>query len=255
MSSTMIWRVCVVSEAFSLLQVPALSFLPSTFNKLKSILCLFFFFLVVVCSLLYVWIFFHSSLSHLTFVSSLFAFLFPFTSQPGEMLLNSFLVAPSLSPLAVSGSPPSNDNDFFLFIFSEQNAIFQTCDDAICCSFLQWWQNLGGTQQEHCGVHSEQNASAFIIILLVFFDIHLYSKTTTTLEENLMTESDSPHNPNAECSRISPGSTLEPPTTNRELSLCQVVCFHSLCNSTGRFSSWVCRAAVSENKVTRIAQS
>lgn len=147
------------------------------------------------------------------------------------------------------------DDDFFYLFFSEQNARFQTCDDTSCCSFLQWWQNLGGTQQEHCGVHSEGNASGFTFTMLVFFLTSiLYSKTTTTLEENLMNQiffsSFSP-------TQNVPGSHWDTvwshqlPTESRPSARQPAFTLQQYWKT----SSWGCAATVIENKVTRIART
>lgn len=67
-----------------------------------------------------------------------FAFLCLFTSQPREEFLNSFLVALSLSPLTVSGSPPSNDGDDHI-PYSQMMVSFIYFFGAKCKISDLWW--------------------------------------------------------------------------------------------------------------------
>lgn len=117
------------------------------------------------------------------------------------MFLNSFLVALSLLTTNTFRFPSLKRQwrsysycqmmISFIHFFRSKMQDFRLVMTPHVALFLQWWQNLGGTQQEHRGVHSEGNASGFTFTMLVFFLTSiLYSKTTTTLEENLMTESD-----------------------------------------------------------------
>lgn len=188
-----------------------------------------------------------------------FAFLCSFTSQPREEFLNSFLVALSLSPLTVSGSPPSNDDDdhipysqmmisFIHFFGAKCNISDLWCHlmllffavmtepgrHAAGTLWSPFWRKCFWIQIHYAGIFFWH--PSFIVntqqhwrriwwqnqIFFVFFP-------PCRMFQGLIN--------NHDIVVPLPGSLL------------------SLCNSTGKTSSWGCAASVLENKVTRIAQA
>lgn len=129
---------------------------------------------------------------------------------------------PSLKRRWRSYSLQPDDDFFYLFFRSkmQDSRLVMTPHVALICSDDRTWEARSRNTVE--SILKEMLLDSDSLCWYFFFLTSiLYSKHTTTLEENLMTESDFfcffPH---AECSRVSS-------TTTRESSLCPAACFHS----------------------------